>query len=285
MTITQTVAIDPGTAAAWRAAEGSVGEIRSGVALQLDEVSVSFRQGARTSDAVREVSLTVTPGEFVALLGPSGCGKSTLLNVLAGFLRPSRGRVLLDGEVHLGPSPRCGVVFQKHSLFPWMSVLDNIAFGPQQLGLAQPKVIARRMLEMVGLADVADAWPATLSGGMQQRVGIARALATRPPVLLMDEPFGALDAQTRTLMQEELLAIWNLLRPTVVFVTHDIEEAIFLADRVVVMETLPGAVGATFAIDLPRPRDRSVLDQPGFIGYRRRIGSLIRNEAEKVFRR
>jgi NitT/TauT family transport system ATP-binding protein len=282
--MSQIIAIDPGKAAGWRAAEGFASEERSGVALELDRVSVSFRQGARVSDAVREVSLTIAPGEFVALLGPSGCGKSTLLNVMAGFLRPSRGRVLLDGEVHVAPSPRCGVVFQKHSLFPWMSVLDNIAFGPQQLGLAQPKTIARRMLEMVGLADVADAWPATLSGGMQQRVGIARALATRPPVLLMDEPFGALDAQTRTLMQEELLAIWNRLRPTVVFVTHDIEEAIFLADRVVVMETLPGAVAATFPIHLPRPRDRCVHDQSEFIAYRQRIGALIRREAEKVFR-
>jgi NitT/TauT family transport system ATP-binding protein len=253
--------------------------------LELDRVSVSYRQGGRPVCAVREVSLAIAPGEFVALLGPSGCGKSTLLNVLAGFLRPSGGRVVLDREVHLAPSPRCGVVFQKHSLFPWMSVLDNVAFGPQQLGLDQPKAIARRMLEMVGLADVADAWPATLSGGMQQRVGIARALVTRPPVLLMDEPFGALDAQTRTLMQEELLAIWNRLRPTVVFVTHDIEEAIFLADRVVVMETLPGAIAATFAIELPRPRDRSVLDHPEFIAYRQRIGALIRREAEKVFRR
>jgi NitT/TauT family transport system ATP-binding protein len=280
----QTFAMEP-TAARWSVGERGVTELHSGVALELDRVSLFFRQGGRSVCAVREASLSIAPGEFVALLGPSGCGKSTLLNVLAGFLRPSGGRVLLDGEVHQAPSPRCGVVFQKHSLFPWMSVLDNVAFGPQQLGLDQPKAIAGRMLEMVGLADVADAWPATLSGGMQQRVGIARALVTRPPVLLMDEPFGALDAQTRTLMQEELLAIWNKLRPTVVFVTHDIEEAIFLADRVVVMETLPGAIAATFAIELPRPRSRSVLDDPQFIAHRQRIGALIRRESEKVFRR
>jgi NitT/TauT family transport system ATP-binding protein len=163
-------------------------------------------------------------------------------------------------------------------------VLENVAFGPRRLGLADPLGIARRLLDMVGLSEVADAWPASLSGGMQQRVGIARALATRPPVLLMDEPFGALDAQTRSLMQEELLSIWDKLRPTVVFVTHDIEEAILLADRVVVMETHPGRIAREIPIAFPRSRAPDIVDQPAFIEQRREIADIIRVEARKSFR-
>lgn len=257
--------------------------IPRGAYLALDGVSVNFRRAGRDIAAVVDVSLEIKPGEFVALLGPSGCGKSTLLNVLAGFLRPSEGVVYLNGNPHLAPSPLCGVVFQKHALFPWMTVLDNVAFGPRRQGLPDAEAIARRMLDMVGLAPVADAWPSTLSGGMQQRVGLARALATRPPVLLMDEPFGALDAQTRELMQAELLRIWTHFRPTLVFVTHDIDEAVFLADRVIVMRTLPGAIGAEFEIAIARPRDLSVLGSKQFLAYRRAIADIIRNEARKVF--
>jgi len=250
--------------------------------LRLDHVTVEFR--GRQRPAVEDVSLEVAAGEFVALLGPSGCGKSTLLNVFAGFRTPSRGQVLLEGRTLTGPSEKCGVVFQKHSLFPWMSVLENVAFGPRRLGIPDPKGVALALLETVGLAYVANAWPSSLSGGMQQRVGIARALATRPPVLLMDEPFGALDAQTRSLMQEELLSIWDRLKPTVVFVTHDIEEAIFLADRVVVMEALPGRIAREFHILFPRPRTPEVLDEPAFIERRREIADIIRVEARKSFR-
>jgi NitT/TauT family transport system ATP-binding protein len=250
--------------------------------LRLDGVTVDF--GARRISAVEDISLSIAPGEFVALLGPSGCGKSTLLNVLAGFQPPSNGHAYLDGQPLLGPSAQCGVVFQKHSLFPWMTVLDNVAFGPRRLGLPDPLAIARALLDSVGLADVAGAWPSSLSGGMQQRVGIARALATRPPVLLMDEPFGALDAQTRTLMQEELLSIWDRLRPTVVFVTHDIEEAIFLADRVVVMQALPGRVAREFSVPFDRPRAAEIMDAPAFIEVRREIADIIRVEARKSFR-
>jgi NitT/TauT family transport system ATP-binding protein len=250
--------------------------------LRLEHVTIDF--GKRRHPAVDDVSLEIGAGEFVALLGPSGCGKSTLLNVFAGFRAPTRGAVYLDEEPHLGPSARCGVVFQRHSLFPWMSVVENVAFGPRRLGLPDPLGIARELLELVGLADVAEAWPSSLSGGMQQRVGIARALATRPPVLLMDEPFGALDAQTRSLMQEELLSIWDRLRPTVVFVTHDIEEAIFLADRVVVMETLPGRIARDIPIPFARPRAPDIIDQPAFIERRREIADLIRVEARKSFR-
>jgi NitT/TauT family transport system ATP-binding protein len=245
-------------------------------------VTIDF--GRRQHPAVDDVSLSIGAGEFVALLGPSGCGKSTLLNVLAGFRTPTRGQVFLDERPHLGPSAQCGVVFQRHSLFPWMTVVENVAFGPRRLGFKNPLEIARDLLELVGLGDVADAWPSSLSGGMQQRVGIARALATRPPVLLMDEPFGALDAQTRSLMQEELLSIWDRLRPTVVFVTHDIEEAIFLADRVIVMESLPGRIARDIPIPFARPRAQDILDQPAFIERRREIAGIIRIEARKSFR-
>jgi NitT/TauT family transport system ATP-binding protein len=250
--------------------------------LRLDRVTVDF--GGRVRAAVEEISLSVAPGEFVALLGPSGCGKSTLLNVFAGFCVPTSGRVYFDGQPLAGPSAKCGVVFQKHSLFPWMTVLENVAFGPRRLGLRDPKGLARALLNTVGLGDVADAWPSSLSGGMQQRVGIARALATRPPVLLMDEPFGALDAQTRTLMQEELLAIWDTLKPTVLFVTHDIEEALFLADRVVVMQALPGRIAREIDVPFARPRAADVIDEPQFIERRRVIADIIRIEARKSFR-
>lgn len=256
--------------------------VRQTPRLSLDRVTVTF--GTRAVSAVQNVSLTIGAGEFVALLGPSGCGKSTLLNVMAGFCAPAQGSVLLDGEPLAGPSAKCGVVFQKHSLFPWMTARDNVAFGPRRLGLSNPQQIAQDLLDTVGLGHVANEWPASLSGGMQQRVGIARALATRPPVLLMDEPFGALDAQTRSLMQEELLSIWDKLRPTVVFVTHDVEEAIFLADRVVVMQTYPGRIAREFAIDIPRPRAADVFDDPAFIDRRREITDVIRVEARKTFR-
>lgn len=250
--------------------------------LTLDHLTVTF-PGRRTP-AVVDISLDVAAGEFVALLGPSGCGKSTLLNVLAGFQAPSNGRVFFDGRLVTEPSANCGVVFQKHSLFPWMSVIENVAFGPRSLGLPDPIGVARALLDIVGLSDVADVWPSSLSGGMQQRVGIARALATRPPVLLMDEPFGALDAQTRALMQEELLSIWDKFRPTVIFVTHDIEEAIFLADRVIVMEALPGRIAREIAIPFGRPRSVALMDEPGFIERRREVSDIIRVEARKSFR-
>jgi NitT/TauT family transport system ATP-binding protein len=254
-----------------------------GAELRLDSISVDFRRAGQIVTAVEHISLRIAAGEFLALLGPSGCGKSTLLNVLAGFRAPDRGAVYLNGHPHTQPTPLCGVIFQKHALFPWMTVLDNVAFGPRRLNFDDSEAIARSMLEMVGLSAVADAWPSTLSGGMQQRVAIARALATRPPVLLMDEPFGALDAQTRGLMQTELLNIWMHFRPTLVFVTHDIDEAVYLADRVVVMRTLPGTIGAEFTIELPRPRPRSVMECARFLDYRRSIADIIRDEARKVF--
>ena len=234
--------------------------------------------------ALDNLDIDIRPGEFVALLGPSGCGKSTLLNLVAGILKPTSGSVTVDGRPVKGPNPDCGIVFQNHSLFPWMSVLENVAFGPKMLGHADPIGTARTFLSLVGLEKQAPAWPSSFSGGMQQRVGIARALATYPPVLLMDEPFGALDAQTRSIMQEELLKIWSQFKTTVIFVTHDIEEAIFLADRVVVMKTLPGGIKRQVPIDLPRPREPSMIKSEIFNQYRGEIFELIREETLKVFR-
>lgn len=247
------------------------------------ELSVVFGKGASQVIALESLDITIKPGEFVALLGPSGCGKSTLLNAIAGILHPTSGRVEIDGEQVRGPNAGCGIVFQHHSLFPWMTVLQNVAFGPQMIGLEDSESTARTFLSLVGLEKYANAWPKTLSGGMQQRVGIARALATYPPVLLMDEPFGALDAQTRSIMQEELLKIWSQFKTTVVFVTHDIDEAIFLSDRVVVMKTLPGGIKTSVDIDLPRPRKPSVIQSPEFNRYRSEIFELIREETLKVF--
>jgi NitT/TauT family transport system ATP-binding protein len=234
--------------------------------------------------ALDKLDIHIRPGEFLALLGPSGCGKSTLLNLIAGILKPTSGVIAIDDVPVRAPNPGCGIVFQHHSLFPWMSVLENVAFGPRMLGHGDPVGTARTFLALVGLDKHAHAWPASLSGGMQQRVGIARALATYPPVLLMDEPFGALDAQTRSIMQDELLKLWSQFNTTVVFVTHDIEEAIFLADRVVVMKTMPGGIKHEVVIDLPRPREPAIIKSDLFNRYRSEIFELIREETLKVFR-
>jgi NitT/TauT family transport system ATP-binding protein len=233
--------------------------------------------------ALECLDIHIKSGEFLALLGPSGCGKSTLLNMIAGILKPSTGILTIDDKPVEKPNPGCGIVFQHHSLFPWMSVIENVAFGPRMLGSGDPIAVARTFLGLVGLEKYEKAWPTSLSGGMQQRVGIARALATYPPVLLMDEPFGALDAQTRSIMQHELLKLWSQFNPTVVFVTHDIDEAIFLADRVVVMKTLPGGLKRDVPIDLPRPRDPSLVKSDVFNFYRGEIFELIREETLKSF--
>src|SRR5688572_4779497 len=205
--------------------------------VRLHEVLVEFTTRAGRVRAVEQLDFDVPSGEFVAVLGPSGCGKSTLLNVVAGFLPATRGHAFLDGQTIARPGADRGVVFQQPTLFPWKTVRQNVALGPRMAGLGAHEVerVTRHFLELVGLGPFADHYPDALSGGMQQRVGIARALANNPSVLLMDEPFGALDAQTRELMQENLLRIWEQNRTTLMFVTHDIEEAVFLADRVVLM--------------------------------------------------
>jgi NitT/TauT family transport system ATP-binding protein len=205
-------------------------------------------------EAVRGISLTVREGEFVSIVGPSGCGKSTVLNLIAGFIPPTAGDILVDDRPVRGPGPDRGVVFQSFALFPWKTVLENVAFGPKMRGVgkAQREAIAREFLGLAGLSHAADRYPNELSGGMQQRVGVARALANEPHVLLMDEPFASVDAQTRMTLQEELTRIWQERRPTVIFITHDVGEAVFLANRVVVLSA--GRVLDEVAVDLPRPR-------------------------------
>lgn len=204
--------------------------------------------------ALEDISLSVSPGEFVSVVGPSGCGKTTLLNVIAGFLPESGGSIRVDGRPISGPGPDRGVVFQSFALFPWKTVLDNVGFGPKMRGVGREArdAIAMEYLQLAGLAHAADRYPAELSGGMQQRVGVVRALANEPDVLLMDEPFASVDAQTRLTLQEELIRIWLDRRTTVLFITHDVPEAVFLANRVVVLSK--GRVMDEIAVDLQHPR-------------------------------
>jgi NitT/TauT family transport system ATP-binding protein len=253
--------------------------------IRVEKVAVTFGRGAESHQAVTETSLEIAPGEFVCLLGPSGCGKSTLLNCVAGYVRPSQGRVTLDGAAVTRPGPDRGMVFQQYSLFPWKTVFDNVAFGPRRAGKgdAEATSIARTLLEMVGLSRFAKRYPGELSGGMQQRVGIARALANYPAVLLMDEPFGALDSQTRAMMQENLLRIWDEFGITVLFVTHDIDEALFLADRVLVMSASPGRIIADLAVPLARPRSRAIATEEVFIRLKRRCLETISAESMRAF--
>lgn len=232
-------------------------------------------------EALKPIDLTVEDGEFVALLGPSGCGKSTLLRLVAGLDRPSSGRIALDGVPVEGPSPMRGMVFQQPALFPWLTVRDNVGFGLIEQGrsTAEARQAAGDLLAQVGLAEFAGHFPKALSGGMQQRAALARALAPNPALLLLDEPFGALDTQTRGLMQELLLEVWERRRKTVLFVTHDIEEAIFLASRIVVLTARPGQVKAVAAVDLPRPRDYHLRTQPEFYALRAELTDLVRDES------
>ncbi|TCT03839.1 ABC transporter ATP-binding protein [Aquabacter spiritensis] len=213
-------------------------------------------QGAEVS-ALVDINLKIEDGDFVCLLGPSGCGKSTLLKIVAGLIPATSGRLTIDGAVVSGPGPERAVVFQDYALFPWMSVRENVEFGLQARGrpAKERREIADRLLKTVGLADFATRFPHHLSGGMKQRVSIARALAVNPSLLLMDEPFGALDAQTRETLQDELLRIWRDYKKTVIFVTHSIEEALYLSDRIVVMTARPGRIKQIVTIDEPRPRD------------------------------
>ncbi|OGA11437.1 MAG: hypothetical protein A2W68_08315 [Betaproteobacteria bacterium RIFCSPLOWO2_02_64_14] len=267
---------DPLPAAAQPAARGRI---------SIETVSVVFGRGEASHLAVDRAQLEIPAGQFVCLLGPSGCGKSTLLNSIAGYVEPATGRIIVDGVRVERPGPDRGMVFQQYSLFPWKTVRQNIEFGPRMAkkNAAEIDEIVMRQLEMVGLTAHAAKFPSMLSGGMQQRVGIARALANSPSVLLMDEPFGALDAQTRTLMQENLLGIWNEVRSTVVFVTHDIDEAVFLADRVIVMSTAPGRLIADIEIDLPRPRTLDTFTSSAFMLLKKQCLELIRQETMRGF--
>jgi len=248
--------------------------------LVVQGVAKRFGAGPDAVQALEPLDLSVAPGEFVAIVGPSGCGKSTLLNIVAGFETPTRGRVLLDGKPITGPGRERGVVFQQGALFTWMSVLDNVAFGPRALGKSpsEAREIAMRYIELVGLHGFAQRYPYELSGGMQQRVGIARALTRQPFVLLMDEPFAALDAQTRETLQEDFLRIWKTLRTTVIFVTHSIDEALVMSDRVLVFTPRPGRIRRVIESPLgPDRADGDVRARPEFAQYRQEIRALLRN--------
>ena len=225
--------------------------------LEMRNVGKTFAQNGRAIEALQSANLIVKKGEFICLIGASGCGKSTLLRLAAGFETPTTGEALMWGVPIAGPGPSRGMVFQDYGLFPWLTVRDNVGFGPKSRGRSrlETKETAERFIELVGLQNFADVYPHQLSGGMKQRVAIARVLANDTELVLMDEPFGALDAMTRERLQDELVDIWSRTGLTVLFVTHSIEEAIFLADRVVVMSPGPGRIDNEYTIDLPRPRD------------------------------
>ncbi len=249
-----------------------------GPKIQIQRVAKSFGAAGR---ALAEVDLDVAERELVCILGPSGCGKSTLLNIVAGFLAPTTGTVRVDGRAVTGPAPERGVVFQEYALFPWLTVTGNVEFGPllQSRPAAERKRTVDRYLDLVGLRAHADKFPVQLSGGMKQRVAIARALANEPAVILMDEPFGALDAQTRETLQDELSRIQRVEHKTILFVTHSIREAVYLADRVVVMTSVPGRIKQVFPIKLPEVRDRFA---PEFTQYESDITRVVKEEVAKV---
>ena len=243
-------------------------------------VNKIFASAEREVVALKDITLDIPQGQFVCLLGPSGCGKSTLLNAIAGFSLPSSGRITADGKDVTGPGPERGMVFQEYALFPWMTVEKNIAFGLEIKGVAAAQIAetVSTLLATLGLTDFRTRYPKDLSGGMRQRVAIARILALDSPILLMDEPFGALDALTRRNLQDELLRIWSELGKTVIFVTHSIEEAIYLADRIVVMTYRPGTVKRDLLVDLPRLRDPS---SPAFNALKRELGQLVMEEQQR----
>lgn len=243
-----------------------------------EHVSIRLGQGAQAFEAVQDIGFTVAAGEFVCVLGPSGCGKSTLLGALAGHIPVTGGRLEVDGAPVEGPHPDRGIVFQQHTLFPWKSARDNVAFGPKMRGVPRGERYrqADEILQLVGLDDFAGRYPKQLSGGMQQRVEIARVLINHPRLLLMDEPFGALDALTRMMMQELLLDIWTRVRTTIVFVTHDIDEALFLADRILVMSPRPGRIIEEIAVPFERPRETDIVATPEFALLKRHCLELLR---------
>jgi ABC-type nitrate/sulfonate/bicarbonate transport system ATPase subunit len=251
--------------------------------IEIQSVSVEF--AARSAEtyltALADVSLDVEDGEFVCLLGPSGCGKTTLLNSIAGFMGPTQGQIQVNSRAVEGPGPDRGMVFQEYGLLPWFTVEQNIQYGPKLKGLSKDELqrISNQYVELVNLAGFEHHYPNELSGGMKQRVGIARALANQPDILLLDEPFGALDEQTRHLLQEELLKIWEAERRTCIFVTHSIAESIFLADRVVVMTARPGRIKQEIRISFPRPRDRASEE---FFALYREVNEILRGEIERA---
>jgi NitT/TauT family transport system ATP-binding protein len=246
-------------------------------AISMRGLGIHFGEGDTAVEAVRGIDLAIAAGEFVSVLGPSGCGKSTLIGAIAGFTPVSSGELLLDEQPIRGPGPDRGVVFQQHTLFPWKTVSENVEFGLKMRGIQrlERQERAHEILQQVGLGDFLKHYPNQLSGGMQQRVSLARVLVNRPRVLLMDEPFCSLDAQTRLEMQEMLLELWQEFHMTVVFVSHDVDEAIFLSDRVLVSSRRPGRIKGSLTVELPRPRDTELLTSPEFMRLKRQALELL----------
>jgi len=247
------------------------------VVLEVDHLGRQFASSAGPVTALQDINFQVHRREFVCVLGPSGCGKSTLIRLLAGLDQPTSGRILLDGKEVSGPGPDRGMVFQGYTLFPWRTVTANVMFGLQMRGMDdnQAQREARQWIDLVGLGHCQDSYPIQLSGGMKQRVAIARALANNPRILLMDEPFGALDAQTRAQMQHHLLQIWKNVDVTILFITHDLDEAIYLADRILVLKAHPGRVHELIEVPVPRPRSPGQFNTPEFLATKQRLEALI----------
>jgi NitT/TauT family transport system ATP-binding protein len=252
------------------------------VKLDLNSISKIYTQRGRPFAALKEVSLQIQAGEFISIVGASGCGKTTLLRIVDGLISPTRGSVFVDGKPATRPGPDRGFVFQQDALFPWRTVLDNIVFGLEVQGKPKREARARadRLIQLVGLGGFEQHFPHELSGGMRQRANLARALTIDPDILLMDEPFASLDAQTREIMQAELLRVWRSNRKTVLFVTHQIDEAVYLADRVVVMTSRPGQVKAVLDVNIVRPRDLSVKRTAEFLGLVDEIWKMIEEEVK-----
>ena len=260
------------------------GEAGRGVKIRIKAVKKEYHGDHGTTIALNGVNLDIMENEFVCVVGPSGCGKSTLLNVLAGLHEATSGDCFLDGERIVGTDVKRGVVFQQYALFPWQTVIQNVMFGPQmkRMPKAQCQEIARKYIRMVGLEDFETSYPKELSGGMKQRVAIARAYANDPEVLLMDEPFGALDAQTRAQLQTELLKTWEQEKKTCFFITHDVDEAVLLAQRVVIMSARPGRIKRIVDIDIPYPRDQGTKSDPRFMELKAEIWNEVYQEYLEV---
>jgi NitT/TauT family transport system ATP-binding protein len=248
--------------------------------IRFDNVSMQFQTAHGLLDVVKDMSFAINEGDFVSLVGPSGCGKTTLLNMAAGFIKPTRGSVSLDGRLIDGPGPDRGVMFQEYGVFPWLTVEQNIAFGlnlkvSSRLGAQEKKAIVEQYLDLMGLADFRKAFPKTLSGGMRQRLALARTYAVHPEFVLMDEPFGALDAQTRSAMHDLLLKVLHAEGKTVLLITHSVEEAVYLSNKVLIISARPSRIREVVDIPFPYPRDPSLLETPEFNALRSRIHNLV----------
>ena len=268
------------SAAGARSGESSAGP--AGARISFDRVSVEFPVGAGTLRVVEDVSFEVADREFVSIIGPSGCGKTTMMNIVAGFVQPTRGSVLLDGRPIAGPGPERGVIFQEYGVFPWLTVEENIAFGlklaANRAGAAERGEICRRYMRLMGLSEFGNAYPKTLSGGMRQRLAIARAYAVNPQFLLMDEPFGALDAQTRAAMQDLLLEVLAAEGKTVMLITHSVEEAIYLSSRIIVVTARPSRIREVIEIPFGYPRHGALHEDPKFAELRAHVRDLVMQE-------